>query len=228
MTRAAIFDLDGTLFTGHTWEGVMRYLRLRRRNRLLLLLLMVTHVPLGYLARLGLADPGKMRSAWARHMAWVLRGMSKAEAQRAFVWIADEYSIPLLRSDVVGILRECKEQGDRIILLSGTFEPLLRLIGSRLGADAAIGTRPELADGKYTGCVVGPTCQGEGKAELLRQYLAGPGSDIDIALSTTYADSIFDLPVMEMAGQAVAVYPDERLAAVAEKRGWPIVPKRSD
>lgn len=222
MTRAAIFDLDGTLFTGHTWEGVMRYLRLHRRNRLMLLLLIATHLPLGYLARMGLLDGGKMRTAWARNMSWVLRGMSEAEAIAAFSWITDEYSVPLLRLDVVALLREHKERGERIILLSGTFEPLLRLIGERVGADVAIGTQPEVKDGRYTGRTVGPTCQREGKAQRLRDYLDGAGSGIDLSVSTAYADSVYDLPVLEMVGTPVAVYPDEQLAEVARQRGWAV------
>jgi HAD superfamily hydrolase (TIGR01490 family) len=224
VTKAAIFDLDGTLFTGHTWQGVMRYLRRQRRNRRWLVLLLVTHVPLGYLARAGLAGRGRMRTTWARHMSWALRGMSEAEVGDAFEWIADVYAAPLFRSDVVALLREHKRRGDRVVLLSGTFEPLLEMIAARLGAEVAIGTRLAVRDGVYTGRTVEPTCQGEGKAERLREYLAGPGRDIDRSRSTAYADSVFDLPVLEMVGRPVAVYPDDELAATARERAWTIFP----
>jgi HAD superfamily hydrolase (TIGR01490 family) len=224
VTNAAIFDLDGTLFTGHTWEGIMRYLRRRQRNRRWLLLLMATHVPLGYLAGIGLGDRGKMRTAWARHMSWSLRGMTEEEAQEAFVWVADVYAAPLFRSDVVGLLEEHRDRGDRVVLLSGTFEPLLEIIADRVGADAAIGTRLAVRDGVYTGGTVEPTCQGEAKVERLEEYLEGPGRDVDLSQSTAYADSIFDLPVLEVAGQPVAVYPDDELAAAARERGWTIFP----
>jgi len=221
-SSAAIFDLDGTLFTGHVWQGLPRYLRLRRRNRRWLYTFLATHMPLGILSRVGLLDGERMRQTWSRHMAWMLRGMSVAEGARAFAWATDEHVMPLLRPDIAALLREHRARGDRIILLSGAFQPLLETIGERLGADVTLGTRPEQRDGRYTGGALEPICQGRGKALRLRTYLAGEGSDVELTASSGYADSIFDLPVLEMVGRPVAVYPDEALAAAAARRGWTI------
>lgn len=222
LISAAIFDLDGTLFAGHVWQGIPRYLRLRRRNRLWLYTFLATHMPLGVLSKIGLVDGDKMRQTWSRHMAWMLRGMSVAEGVRAFTWVADKHVLPLLRTDVIALLREHQAQGERLILLSGAFQPLLEIIGERLGADVNLGTRPAQKDGRYTGQALEPVCQGRGKAARLRSYLAEEGGDIDLAASSAYADSIFDLPVLEMVGRPVAVYPDAELAALATQRGWTI------
>lgn len=219
---AAIFDLDGTLFTGHVWRGFSRYMRWRRRNRRWLYAFMATHMPLGFLYQWHLMDGGEMRLIWSRHMAWMLRGMSVTEGARVFTWVAEEYVMPLLRPDVVALLREHQAQGERAILLSGAPQPLLEIIGERLGIEVAIGTQPEQRDGRYTGRMLEPICQGEGKAARLRAYLAGDGSDVDAGACSAYADSIFDLPVLEMVGHPVAVYPDEELAAAAVQQGWPI------
>ncbi|MBL7064118.1 MAG: HAD family hydrolase [Anaerolineae bacterium] len=220
MVNAAIFDLDGTLFTGHIWQGLFRYLRLHRRNRLLLYAFLAAHMPVGFLCQMRLMDSGRMRIAWCRHMAWMLRGMSIAEGARAFTWITDEYVMPLLRLDVVALLREHQARGERVILLSGSFQPLLEIIGERLGADVMLGTQPEQRDGCYTGQTLEPVCQGEGKAVRLRAYLAEEGNDVDLGACSGYADSIFDLSVLEMVGHPVAVYPDEELASLAAQRGW--------
>jgi HAD superfamily hydrolase (TIGR01490 family) len=222
MISAAIFDLDGTLFTGHVWQGFSLYLRRHRRNRLWLYAFLATHVPLGFLYRVNLMDGGKMRLTWSRHMSWMLRGMSVVEGTRAFTWVTDEYVMPLLRPDVAALLREHRAQGRRVILLSGAFQPLLEIVGRQLGAQVVIGTQPEQRDGRYTGRALEPVCQGEGKAARLRAYLAGEGSDVDPSACSAYADSIFDLPVLEMVGHPVAVYPDEELAATAMQRGWSI------
>lgn len=222
LVSAAVFDLDGTLFTGHVWHGLSLYLKRRRRNRLWLYTFIATHMPLGFLSQAGLIDGGEMRLTWARNMSWMLRGMSVTEGRRAFTWIADEYVMPLLRTDVVALLREHQARGERAILLSGAFQPLLEIIGERLGLGVMIGTQPERQDGRYTGRALEPVCQGEGKAVRLRAYLAGEGSDVDPGACSAYADSIFDLPVLEMVGHPVAVYPDEELAAISMQRGWPI------
>ncbi len=128
----------------------------------------------------------------------------------------------MLRTDIVPLLREHQARGERIILLSGTLQPLVSIIGERLGADVSLGTRPELRDGRYTGRALEPVCQGSGKATRLRAYLDAEGRDIDLSASSAYADTIFDLPVLEMAGRPVAVYPDAELAPLAARRGWEI------
>jgi len=220
VVSAAIFDLDGTLFAGHVWQGLPHYLRLHRRNRLWLYTFLAAHMPLGFLSQIGLVDGGRMRRIWSSHMAWMLRGMSVAEGTRVFTWITNEHVWPLLRTDIAALLREHRARGERIILLSGTFQPLLEIIGERLGADVALGTQPELRDGHYTGRSLEPVCQGKGKAVRLRAYLTKEGSDVDLAASSGYADSIFDLSVLEMVGRPVAVYPDQGLAALAARRGW--------
>jgi HAD superfamily hydrolase (TIGR01490 family) len=220
--NAAIFDLDGTLVAGRVWTGLPRYLRLRRRNQRWLYAFLVVHMPLGFLSQAKLIDGAKMRQVWSRHLPWLLRGMSVEEGTRAFTWAADEYVMPLLRMDIVPHLREHQAQGERVVLLSGTFQPLVDIIGKRLNVDATLGTRPEQREGRYTGRALEPVCQGEGKAVRLRAYLAEAGDDLDLTASSAYADSIFDLPVLEMVGHPVAVYPDKRLAAAAAQRGWPI------
>jgi hypothetical protein len=42
---------------------------------------------------------------------------------------------------------------------------------------------------------------------------------IDLAASYAYADSIYDLPLLEAVGHPVAVSPEERLASIARQRG---------
>lgn len=56
----------------------------------------------------------------------------------------------------------------------------------------------------------------------LRQYLA-QHPQIDLAASYAYADSIYDLPLLEMLGHPVVVYPEARLTAIARQRGWPLM-----
>ena len=51
---AAIFDLDGTLYTGHIAKGIARHHRTHRVKRLLFYFYMATHMPMWPLWRLGL------------------------------------------------------------------------------------------------------------------------------------------------------------------------------
>jgi phosphoserine phosphatase len=84
-----------------------------------------------------------------------------------------------------------------------------------------IGTVGEVDNGVYTGRLAGPFCYGEGKAEAISSLAAE--RNIDLATSWSYSDSMSDVPMMELVGNAVAVNPDAQLAALARSRGWPVV-----
>ncbi len=222
-TSAAIFDLDGTLFSGHVWMAVARHHRRRRVNRRWLYAYVALHMPLWYLYRLHLISGERARYVWAQNMAWTMRGLDQAQVAAMYTWVADAYVVPLLRPDVVERLRYHQDRGHRVILLSGAFEGLLAVVGERLGVSEVLGTRLEQRAGRYTGRALPPVCQGRGKVERLRAYLAGPGQGIDLVASYAYADSFTDEPVLEMVGHPVAVYPDEGLASTADRKEWPIL-----
>jgi phosphoserine phosphatase len=98
---------------------------------------------------------------------------------------------------------------------------LLAEIGRQLGIQETVGTPLALQVGRYTGACEIPVCQGPGKVSRLEAYLG----DDSVAWSRcyAYADSYTDLPLLERVGYAVAVYPDDELAARARSRGWEII-----
>ena len=221
---AAFFDLDGTLFTGHIWQGLSLHHRTHKMQRLQLYAYVGLHMAMWPLYLAGLMSRERSWSAWARHMPWTLAGLTLSEGQRVFDWMWAEYVQPQLREDIVGKLHQHQAQGHNIYLVSGTMEPLLGRITQGLGlpAASAIGTQIEVRNGRYTGRAIEPTCMGQGKVERLKLFLA-EHSEVDLAQSFAYADSITDLNVLEMVGHPTAVYPDEELAAIAHKRGWPVL-----
>ncbi len=221
---AAFFDLDGTLFTGHVWQGLSLHHRTYKMQRLQLYAYVGLHMAVWPVYRAGLISREKSWSAWARHMPWTLAGLILDQGQRVFDWMWAEYVCPRLREDVVETLRQHQDQRHVVYLVSGTMEPLLARIaeGLHLAADSAIGTRVEVRGGRYTGRAIEPTCMGQGKVKRLRLLLADQPK-IEVAKSYAYADSITDLPLLEMVGHPVAVYPDRELASVAHERGWPLL-----
>jgi len=122
---AAIFDLDGTLYTGHIVRGIARHHRAHRVKRLPLYFYMATHVALWPLWRSGLLSEATMRELWARHLGWTVRGWTLQEAAAAFAWVAEQYVQPLVRPDAMARLRDHQAAGHRIIIVSGTLAPLL-------------------------------------------------------------------------------------------------------
>lgn len=218
----AVFDLDGTLYTGHIVQGVALHHRVHRVKRLPLYVFMASHMALWPLWRLGLVSEAAMRELWTRDLGWTVRGWTPEQAATAFAWIAECYVQPLLRPDVMARMRDHQAAGQRVIVVSGTPAPLLAAIGRQLGVEETVGTPLVLRRGRYTGACELPVCQGAGKLSRLQAYLSGSG-DVPWAQSYAYADSITDLPLLQRLGHAVAVYPDSQLAAHAQAQGWEVM-----
>jgi len=223
---AAIFDLDGTLYTGHISRGIVQHHMTHRVKRLNVCFFFCTHMPIWWLHLAGLMSVASMRELWSRHMGWMVQGWTPLDAAKAFAWIAKQYAEPRMRPDVIAILRDHQEAGHRVIIVSGTMTPLLEHIGRQLGIDDIVGTPLVLRNGRYSGASELPICQGPNKVTRLEAYLGG-GDQVDWSQSYAYADSYTDLPLLERVGHPVAVYPDDKLAAHAREHGWVVISQES-
>ncbi|MFD4376442.1 HAD family hydrolase [Streptomyces sp. NPDC058486] len=106
-------------------------------------------------------------------------------------------------------LRDHRAAGASVVLVSGSFPPLLEPVAREVGADTVLCTRPLIADGRYTGEVTTPVI-GDGKRDAVRDLLASrPG--VDPADCYAYGDHLSDLPMLELVGHPVAVGDDEEL-----------------
>jgi HAD superfamily hydrolase (TIGR01490 family) len=218
---AAIFDFDGTLYTGHIVQGIGRHHRIHQVKRLPFYFFMATHMALWPLSRWGLLSEPVFRELWARHLGWTVRGWTRQEAAAAFIWVAEQYVQPLVRPEIMKHVRDHQAAGHRVILVSGTPAPLLTEIGRHLRIEEMVGTPLIVRAGRYTGVCELPVCQGLGKVSRLKAYL---GDDSVVwSESYVYADSYGDLPLLEQVGHPVAVYPDGELAVHAQDRGWEII-----
>jgi len=218
---AAIFDLDGTLYTGHIVEGIARHHRAHRVKRLPLYFYMATHMAVRPLWQLGLLSDTSVRELWIRHLGWTVRGWTHQEGAAAFTWIAEQYVQPLVHPEIMKHVRDHQAAGHRVILVSGTPASLLAEIGRHLRIEETVGTPLVLRAGRYTGASELPACQGLGKVSRLKAYLGDDSTNW--SESYAYADSYTDLPLLEQVGHPVAVYPDDELAVHAQDRGWQII-----
>ena len=218
----AIFDLDGTLYTGHITQGIARHHRVHKVKRLQYYAFFVTHIAAWPLKLLGLVPEATMRRLWISHVGWTIRGWTPEQAAPAFAWIAEQYVLPLLRPDVMERLRDHQAQGHRVIIVSGTMAPLLAEIGRQLGVEETVGTSLVLRSGRYTGACELPVCQGAGKVTRLEEHLRR-ADESAWDLTYAYADSVTDLALLEWASHPVAVYPDPKLATHARDQGWEIL-----
>lgn len=219
---AAFFDVDGTLYGGRVWAGLMEYWRAHGRalDARLYYLRFMPH----YIARqLKLISEERFRAPWAQHLAWPMRGWTEAQARACFDWVAREYLQPLRHEHSIARLHEHQAQGHIVVLVSSGLTPLLEAISATLSVQHVVGTPVERRDGRLTGRTLPPLVIGERKASVTCQRLREWGLGIDLAGSFAYADSISDLTLLELVGHPTVVKPDEPLAVLARERHWPVL-----
>jgi len=209
----AVFDVDGTLVETNVVEYFL-WMRLRAQP--------VEEWP-AFMARMLRESP-----RWLR-----LERRSRAEFQRSFYREYDGLDYAVMKGlgrealDAVTLrriypegirrIREHKRAGHRVLLLTGALdvvvEPLAELLEVEVDCAHLL-----VKDGRLTGDLQSPPPAGEARGALLEEYATRNG--IVLAESFAYADSLSDLPMLELVGTPVAVNPDARLSQVAGQRGW--------
>jgi HAD superfamily hydrolase (TIGR01490 family) len=131
---------------------------------------------------------------------------------------------PMILPKAEELLKNHRQQGDYLLIITATNHFVTGPIAERLGVDAIIATDPEQIDGRYTGKVEGTPCFQEGKVTRLNEWLAQTGHTLQG--SYFYSDSLNDLPLLKRVDNPVAVNPDETLEAYANDQLWPVLDLR--
>jgi HAD superfamily hydrolase (TIGR01490 family) len=220
-TIAAFFDVDGTLFTGHVWRGMLEYFGVKQ-GKWPVRLFWWYHMPAYFLRKLKLISEEQFRGSWGAHLAWFVRGWSHAQLQGLYDFIAHEYVTSHRREDTIGLLKEHRVQGHLTVLVSTGFTEMIAAIGQTIGAQLAVGTDLEIKHDRATGKIVPPIVIGQQKGTEAKKRLSVLGYEIDYEQSFAYADSITDIGLFEIVGHPRPVYADAELTRVASERGWPV------
>lgn len=212
--RLALFDLDGTLSHRDT-EQDWAYL----------------------LGAEGLLDPrpfDAFHEAYKQgtlrledYYAWyldVFRRTPPGELERLRDILVAECLLPAVPAEARAWIQRERERSDAVLLVTASNSFLTEPLGAKLGFDRTLGTNLERQDGRFTGRIAGQACFREHKRTHVEAWLSQHGTRLsDLEHSTFYSDSHNDLPLLEAVHAPVAVEPDPRLSAEAQRRGWPIL-----
>jgi HAD superfamily hydrolase (TIGR01490 family) len=219
MQPLAIFDLDNTLLNGdsdHAWGE--------------------------FLCRKGVVDAEEYRKAndyfyeqyksgsmnIYEFLEFALRPLAANSKKTLAEWHAEfmrDVIQPMMLPKAAALLQKHRDAGEHLMIITATNRFVTGPIAEQLGVDTIIATDPEMVNGNYTGKVAGTPCFQAGKVERLNTWLAENGATLEG--SSFYSDSINDLPLLEKVDYPVAVNPDEKLTAEANRRGWPILDLRA-
>jgi HAD superfamily hydrolase (TIGR01490 family) len=127
-----------------------------------------------------------------------------------------DFILPRVQHEAVRRIRAHRGRGDRVVLITGSLDFLVAPL--RHLADELVTSRLVEHGGRFTGELAEPPLTADGRASLAARLAAERG--LDLADCHAYADSVADLPLLEVVGHAHPVNPDVRLAREARRRGW--------
>ena len=216
-TRAAFFDVDGTLTTSASmFRFLAFYLAAMGRPRR------------EYDERLGelraMAAVGCARETTNRAYFANLQGLDAGVvADVARAWFEAELATGgFYHEPAVAELNRHRQQGHHVVLVSGSFPSLLHPIAADLDVDDVRCTRPEISLGRYTGALDGPPMIGSATSDAVMHVAVRHG--IDPADCSAYGDHVSDLPMLKAVGRAYVVGGDAGLRSTARLHGWLLLP----
>ncbi len=221
--KLAVFDFDGTLFPEDTLPFLIKQWRAQAMplRRFIGTCASMSGMYARY--RLGLY-PGDAREHMRRmgleRFTRIFRGMDMRNVDAFFEKSAGMIA-KRLNAPVAAEAEKAKRQGFHTVLLSGGYQRLLDHVGAALGFDSVIGTALHYTDGRVDVSKPLDIVSGADKLTHLRGRFCD--ADVDWQASTAYADSLSDLPLLQLVGVPVAVNPEPPLKAQAEARGWRIL-----
>jgi putative phosphoserine phosphatase/1-acylglycerol-3-phosphate O-acyltransferase len=211
----AFFDLDGTLVAGFT-AVILTQERLRRRDMGVGELLGMVQAGLNHtLGRIEFEDLiGKASMALAGRLIDDLEEIG----ERLFAQRIESRIYPEMRE----LVRAHVARGHTVVLSSSALTIQVRPIARFLGINNLLtNTFETTEDGMLTGGVLKPILWGPGKAAAVQRFAAE--HNIDLKDSYFYADGDEDVALMYLVGNPRPTNPEGKMAAVAKRRGWPIL-----
>lgn len=213
MATAAIFDLDRTLIAGSSAEvfgAKLADVGVATPSVPGQSLLFKLYEKFG-------EDPVSMRLA--RQSARLFAGRKVIDVEAAGLLGADvliRRVLPHARAEI----ERHKGTGALLVLATTSPHDLVAPLADALGFDTVISTRYRSVHGVYDGTIDGTYLWGQDKAAAVAEW-AGQNA-VDLTESWAYSDSFYDVPLLELVGNPVAVNPDIRMLAAARAKRWTV------
>ena len=208
-----VSDLMGTLTTGAPVLGMIDWVKQNQSkwqaNRYMLGML-----PNLVLAKARLIDWQKWGQGLMVDSLSLVKDATPDKLNKVADWIVETDLWKKRRSDVIARLMLYAENNADVYIASSVFEPVVESFARRIGAHA-IGTPVEIVNGRIQ--LASELVADEKKVEKVLSHLCVDRVDY------AYGDSMLDVPLLEHAEYPVAVYPDDKLRAIAKERGWEII-----
>lgn len=141
--------------------------------------------------------------------------------RRAFL---TEVIAPMMLPKACTEVAAALNRGDLVAVVTATNAFVTGPIARAFGIEHLIATIPEVVNGRFTGKARGTPAFQAGKIARVEAWLESLGYWWNsFATVRFYSDSHNDLPLLQRVDEPIAVDPDAKLRAVAERNGWRIL-----
>jgi putative phosphoserine phosphatase / 1-acylglycerol-3-phosphate O-acyltransferase len=211
----AFFDLDGTLVAGFT-AVILTQERLRRRDMGVGELIGMVTAGLNH--QLGRIEFEELISK----ASGALRGRALSDLEEIGERLFNQKIESRIYPEMRELVRAHLARGHTVVLSSSALTIQVGPVARFLGILNTLTNKFETNDdGILTGGVLKPILWGPGKAAAVQKFAAE--NDIDLKDSYFYADGDEDVALMYLVGNPRPTNPEGKMAAVARRRGWPIL-----
>jgi phosphoserine phosphatase len=208
-----VSDMMGTLTTGSPFIGLVDWVK-HNQSKLRANFYMAAVTPSYLLAKNGLINWQTWGQKLMVDSLAYIRDATPEKLGHASKWVVDHNLWERRREDVVLRLLAHREDGADVYIASSVVEPFIEPFAKRIGAQV-IGTPVKIVNGRVQ--LANGLVADEKKIQLVLSRL---GVDrVDVA----YGDTVLDIPLLQHADRPVAVYPDKKLKALAQEKGWEII-----
>jgi len=115
-------------------------------------------------------------------------------------------------------LHSLKQQGYQIVVVSGSARFIISEFLKELGISHTLCSEPKIKNNLFTGELVGEPVIGEQKRQSIQAFLSKKNMTTHGII--VVGDHISDVPMLELANQAMVVNPDNQLKTIAQRKGW--------
>lgn len=209
--KAAIFDIDKTITTTDTFFLFFKFLLKRFRPYI--------YLKLGYYffeTRVFKTDRVRVKAT----VLELLKGFDENQIKDLCCSFVESKFKNVISVKAHESIKQFREEGFRVILISASLDVYLKHISSCLDYDDLICTRTKIISSGVK--IDGKNCYGEEKIVRLNEFLKNEGVSLDLEASYFYSDHHSDLPLLELVGNPCVVNANVILKKIAEKNKWPV------
>lgn len=197
----AFFDVDGTIINTKSVLSFLEFIKIK--------LDLSNCKTFGrYYASVyeGLAC-GKPREELNRYYYTFYEGFSvKTLSELGLAWFKEVDTVSgFYNLETIEAIQVHRNRGANIILVTGSFFPVLKPLSMKIGANVTLCTRLETIDGKLTGKLEGDPVIGKGKADAIIDFARAEGIKLDQCYG--YGDDETDLPMLKLLGHPYMIGP---------------------